>query len=216
MEHLAQSQPDVLRTAARRLLFAAMAAALALAPLAGCIFDPREPDGPPDEGSEIPWQPPTDTDAVLSNLAAALAGEGSSNYLDCFADTFRFIVDPADYNDAGEEAEERYDNWTKDDESVAVNAIFLDSAPGIDVSFETETPANEEDEVTYRREDYTLTIVWQHGPHEPGESVTYRGRATLWMRKDDTERWSIFEWIDQRLPDQGSAKTWGVLRGDYR
>lgn len=216
MERNAQSQSDVLRKLARGTLPAVVIAALALVPLSGCIFSPRAPDGPPEEGNEIPWQPPTDTDTVLTNMAAALAGEGTSNYLDCFANDFRFFVDPQDSLDAGQEAEQRYANWTKDDESVAINSIFLDSAPGIDVAFSTETPPNEEDEITYRRENYTLTIVWQHGQHEPGESVTYRGRATLWMRKDDTERWSIFRWVDRRLPDQGSASTWGVLRGDYR
>jgi hypothetical protein len=221
MEHLAQSQPDVLNRAASRgalkALLVTLVAALAIAPLAGCLFSPREPDGPPDEGPDIPWQPPTDTETVLSNMAAALAGEGTSNYLDCFSEDFRHFVDPQD-SLAAADAEDRYANWTKDDENVAVNSIFLDSATGIDVSFSNVVLPDEEAEETYRQDIYTLTIVWQHGSHEPGESVTYRGRATLWMRKDDTERWSIFRWVDRRLSpeEQGSADTWGVLRGDYR
>ena len=70
-----------------------MACAVALAvfvTLPGCIFSPRDADGPPDDENEIPWVTPTDTDKVLQNLAAALAGEGISNYSDSFTDDFRF------------------------------------------------------------------------------------------------------------------------------
>lgn len=216
MEHITQSQQDLLTRTLRRAIPVALAALLAALTLAGCILSPREPDGPPDEGSVIPWEPPTDTDTVLANLTAALAGEGASNYLDCLTDDFRFFVDPGDSNDAGQEAEQIYSDWTRDVESQVINSIFLDSAPGIVVTFQRETPADEEADITYRRENYQLTIVWQHGQHEPGESVTYRGRATLWMRKDDYQQWSIFRWVDRRVLDQGSSPTWGALRGDYR
>jgi hypothetical protein len=202
--------------APRCVLFCALAALLVALPLSGCIFSPREPDGPPGEGTVIPWEPPTDTDTVLANLAAALAGEGTSNYLGCFSSDYRFFVDPQDSLDAGQEADERYANWTKSDEEQAINAIFLDSATGIDVTFTNVTPPDEEAPITYRLDNYELTIIWQHGAHEPGESVTYRGRATIWLRKDETELWSIFRWVDRRLANQGNSSTWGVLRGDYR
>lgn len=182
----------------------------------GCLFSPRDPDGPPDDENDIPWVTPTDTDKVLANLSAALAGAGSQNYLDCFTEDFEFHVDPQDSLDAGQEGYDRYAEWTKEDEGVAINSIFLESAVGIDVSFVTETEPDESLEETYRREDYELTIVWQSGAHNPGEQVTYRGRATIWMRRDETERWAIFKWVDRRAPNPGGAQTWGVLRGDYR
>jgi hypothetical protein len=194
-----------------------------VASLTGCLFSPREPDGPPGEGDEIPWVTPTDTDKVLQNLSAALAGEGTQNYLDCFTSdaegdfVFRCFFDPSDSLDAEPEAEERYGNWRIADEQSAVDGIFLEAAKGISVSFTTNTEPDESFDVTYRREDYVLTIVWQSGPHDIlNEEVEYRGRATLWMRKDGTGRWAIFRWVDRRLPDQGDDKTWGKLRGDYR
>ena len=184
--------------------------------LPGCIFSPRDPDGPPDEGNEIPWVTPTDTEKVLENLAAALAGEGISNYTDCFTDDFRFHVDPQDSLDAGQEGADRYADWIKEDESTYISSLFFESAEGIDVSFSTVIEPDENDVETYRREDYELTIIWQSGDHQPGESVTYRGQVTLWMRRDDTELWSIFRWVDRRAANPGGSDTWGVLRGDYR
>jgi len=192
----------------------AVAALLVTGP--GCIFSPREPDGPPDEGVEIPWVTPTDTSKVLENLAAALAAEGITNYTDCFTDDFRFHVDPQDSLDAGEEGDDRYAHWTIEDEAIYIGSVFLESAEGISVTFSTDTPPDESADETYRREDYELTIVWQSGQHQPGEAVTYRGQVTLWMRRDDTELWSIFEWVDRRADDPGGSDTWGVLRGDYR
>ena len=227
MEHLGQSQPELLKetsgraaraqvvTRARTALAWVAAAALIIA-VPGCIFSPRDPDGPPDEGPEIPWVTPTDTDKVLENLAAALAGEGISVYMDCFTDSFKFHVDPQDSLDAGQEGFDRYANWTEEDEETYIGGVFLESAEGIGVSFSTVIEPNENQDETYRREDYELTIVWQSGDHQPGESVTYRGQATLWLRRDDTELWSIFEWVDRRAASPGGSDTWGVLRGDYR
>ena len=233
MEYLGQSQSDLLGktsskswTRARagawaRVALACLAAGVLLIAVPGCIFSPRDPDGPPDEGPDIPWVTPTDTDKVLQNLAAALAGEGISNYMDCFimdspTDSFKFHVDPQDSLDAGQEGEDRYAHWRRDDEATYIDGVFLDSTMGIDVVFTTVEEPDESEDETYRREDYELTIVWQYGDHQPGESVTYRGQATFWMRRDETQLWSIFEWVDRRAADPGGSATWGVLRGDYR
>jgi hypothetical protein len=197
-------------------LVAALAAVALICTLPGCIFSPRDPDGPPDAGTDIPWVTPTDTDKVLTNLGAALAGEGISNYMDCFTDDFRFHVDPSDSLDAGQEGFDRYANWTAADEETYIGGVFLESAEGIDVVFTPVDEPNEEDDDTYRRDDYELTIVWQSGDHQPGEPVTYRGRVTLWLRRDDTQLWSIYKWVDRRADSPGGSDTWGVLRGDYR
>jgi len=228
MEHLGQSQPYLLKdtsgtswtrgrvvTQGRTALAWLVAGAL-LAAMPGCIFSPRDPDGPPDEGNEIPWVTPTDTDKVLENLAAALAGEGISNYMDCFTEDFRFHIDPQDSLDAGQEGEDRYANWTAEDEATYIAGVFLESAEGMDVVFSTVEDPDEDEDETYRRDDYELTIVWQSGDHQPGEAVTYRGQVTLWMRRDETELWSIFRWVDRRATDPSGDETWGVLRGDYR
>ncbi len=227
MEHLGEYQPRLLVATRGRAVRARasvwvrvavvwLAAGALLASVPGCIFSPRVDDGPPQEGVEIPWVTPTDTDKVLDNLAAALAGEGISNYVDCFTEDFEFEVDPADFLDAGEEGEIRYADWTREDEATYISGVFLESAEGIDVSFTTVEEPNENEDETYRRDDYELTIVWQSGDHQPGELVTYRGEVTLWMRRDDTELWSIFKWVDRRAADSGGSDTWGVLRGDYR
>ena len=233
MEHRGQSPPDLLRetsgaswTRARvaawaRVALAWLAAGVLLVAVPGCLFGPRDADGPPDEGPDIPWVTPTDPDKVLENLAAALAGEGISNYMDCFimdspTDSFKFHVDPQDSLDAGQEGEDRYAHWRRDDEATYIDGVFLDSTMGIDVVFTTVEEPDESEDETYRREDYELTIVWQYGDHQPGESVTYRGQATFWMRRDETQLWSIFKWVDRRAADPGGSATWGVLRGDYR
>ena len=227
MEHLGDYQPHLLVSTCGRetrvrvsalvkaaLIWLATGALLASTP--GCIFSPRDDDGAPDEGDEIPWVTPTDTDKVLANLAAALAGEGISNYMDCLSDSFRFFVDPQDSLDAGQEGEDRYDNWARDDEATYIDGVFLDSDVGINVVFTTVDEPDESEDETYRREDYELTIVWRYGDHQPGLSVTYRGRVTFWLRRDETQLWSIYKWVDRRAADPGGSDTWGVLRGDYR
>ena len=197
----------------RRTLSVLVASALVAVFLGGCLFSPRDPDGPPDE-EPTDWQTPISTSIVLQNLKAAFEGEGLSNYRECFVDTFRFHVDPQDSLDAGQEGYERYANWTRDDEEYAASRIFSDAA-GIALSFTTIEEPDETQDVTYRRESYVLTIEWQSGPHVPNEEITYEGWATLWMRRDDTGRWAIFRWVDRR-PDPHVCDTWGVLRGDYR
>jgi hypothetical protein len=202
--------------AGARVALICLATGVLVVAVSGCIFSPRDPDGPPDEGPDIPWVTPTTTDKVLQNLAAALAGEGISNYMDCLGDSFRFHVDPQDSLDAGQEGEDRYANWVRDDEATYIDGVFLDSAVGIDVVFTTVEDPDENDDETYRRDDYELTIVWQSGDHQPGESVTYRGQVTFWLRRDETQLWSIFRWVDRRAANPGGSTTWGILRGDYR
>ncbi len=180
--------------------------------LNGCLFSPRTPDGPPDE-SEIPWQTPVTTSIVLANLKAAVEGEGSANYMDCFTDTFRFHVDPQDSLDAGLEGEARYANWMWTDEEQAVSGIFA-AASNVSVSFTVfELPDESQDE-TFRRDDYVLTIDWASGQHVD-EQITYKGRVTLHMRKT-ASRWAIYRWVDRRTFAPEDFETWGVVRGDYR
>ncbi len=180
--------------------------------LSGCLFSPRAPDGPPDEGG-IPWETPVTTSIVLTNLKAALVGEGTANYVDCFTDDFRFHVDPEDSLDAGQEGEARYANWVVSDEEQAVSGIFAE-ASGISISFTAFEPPDESQDETFRRDDYVLVVDWASGQHV-SEQVTYKGRATLHMRKTGS-RWAIYEWVDRRTEDPEDFETWGVLRGDYR
>jgi hypothetical protein len=191
-----------------------LAAGVAVAALtcAGCIFSPREPE-PPSGGPPIPWETPINTSIVLTNLRAALEGEGVSNTVDCFTDDYRFHVDPQDSLDAGQEAEQRYANWVLSDEEHAVNGIFANAAD-ITVRFTNTVPPNEGQDDTYRKESYELTIQWQSGPHIH-EEISYKGTATLYMRRDGTGRWAIYQWVDRRL-DPPTHATWGSLRGDYR
>lgn len=194
----------------RRALPAAAAAAVLIL-LGGCILSPRSPDGPP-EGGQTDWETPVDTDTVLRNIRTALSGENINNYRDSFTEDYEFHVDPQDSLDAGEEGTTRYADWTRDDEVFAATGIFSD-ASSISVSFvNVEAPQEEFDE-TFRKEDYTLTIAWQSGPHV-NEEITYKGRATLWMRRT-AGRWAVFQWVDRRA-DPPVNETWGVLRGDYR
>jgi hypothetical protein len=195
----------------RASLIVVTATAIALF-LGGCLFSPREPDGPP-TGGATDWQTPVNTTVVLENLAAALVSEGTSNYTDCFTEDYRFHVDPQDSLDAGQEADDRYANWTLEDEEQSAGSIFAD-AFSIAVKFENYTPPEEQYDVTYREEDYTLTIGWEAGPNA-GKELVYKGRATLWMR-NDAGRWAILRWADARTVDPDENETWGVLRGDYR
>jgi hypothetical protein len=195
----------------RKALAAGVAAAVLAAAGWGCILSPRSPDGPPEE-PPTDWQTPVNTDIVLENLTAAFEGKGLSNYRDCFADSFRFHVDPQDSLDAGQEAYDRYANWTRDDEEQVANAVFTDAG---DISL-TLTTTEETDETSgdmYRKEEYSLTISWQSGPHV-SEEILYRGVATLYMRRDLIGRWAIYRWVDRRVDTV--HETWGVLRGDYR
>ncbi len=189
----------------------AFAVALMLG-LSGCLFSPRTPDGPPDE-NEIPWETPVTTTIVLTNLKAALVGEGTANYMDCFSDDFCFHVDPQDSLDAGQEGEARYANWVATDEEQAVTGVFA-AASEISISFTAFEAPDESQDETFRKDDYVLTIDWASGQHV-NEQITYKGRATLHMRKTGS-RWAIFEWVDRRTENPDDFETWGVVRGDHR
>ncbi len=178
----------------------------------GCLFNPREPDGPPD-GSDTDWETPVTTNILRANLKAALERENIGNFSDCFTDDFRFHVDPSDSLDAGAEGEVRYANWVKDDEVQATQSIFA-GASEISVTFMTTEWPDETQDDTFRREEYTLTIYWASGQNV-NEEITYKGRATLHMRREQS-RWAIYEWVDRRTVEPAVNETWGMLRGDYR
>lgn len=186
-----------------------MALAAAVLVAGGCILSPRDPDGPPDENA-TDWQTPINTTIVLQNLKAALEGEALSNYRDCYTADFRFHVDPQDSLDAGQEADDLYVNWTREDEEQAASGIFGDASE-ITVSFTNYQLPDETVADTHRIDDYTLTVTWQSGPNAGG-TVTYEGRAILYMR-NVSDRWAISRWADSR---RTASPTWGYLRGQYR
>ncbi len=179
---------------------------------AGCLFSPREPDGPPD-GGETDWETPVTTTILRTNLKAALEGENIGNISDCFTDDYAFEVDLSDYIDAGAEGDVRYANWGKADETQATQAIFA-GASEINVTFVNAEPPDETQDDTYRREDYVLTIFWQSGQNI-NEEITYKGQATIYMRREQSS-WAIYRWVDSRTVEPSENETWGVLRGDYR
>lgn len=182
--------------------------------LGGCLFSPREPDGPP-EGDQTNWQTPISTAIVLQNLRAAFEGGSPSNFRDCFTEDYEFHVDLQDSLDAGQEAEERYGNWTRDDEEQVAGSIFA-AAGDISVKFANVEQPDETQTETYRVDDYEVVIEWKSGGHI-NEEITYLGQATLYMRKDETGRWAIFRWGDTRTAENHELNpTWGVLRGEHR
>ncbi len=179
---------------------------------AGCLFSPRDPDGPPDDVADN-WETPVTTTILRENLKAALEGENIGNISDCFTDDYVFEVDPSDYIDAGAEGDVRYADWGKDDETQATQAIFA-SASDINVTFINVESTDESGDDMYRREDYVLTIFWQSGQNI-NEEITYKGQATLHMRREQSS-WAIYRWVDSRTVEPSENETWGVLRGDYR
>ena len=178
--------------------------------LSGCIFSPRDPDGPPAEDA-TDWQTPVNTSIVLENLKAALEGDSPSNYRDCYTEDFTHEVDPQDWLDAGQEAEDLYADWTRDDEEQSANGILGD-AESITVSFVNYQEPDETEDETDRIDDYTLTISWESGVYS-GQELTYEGRAIIYLRRDGTGRWAIYRWEDNR---RTANPTWGFLRGEYR
>ncbi len=201
------------RRGRRSAATATLAGLLALLLLsAGCLFNPRDPDGPPDSTADD-WETPVTTIILRTNLKAALEGENIGNISDCFTDDFRFHVDPSDSLDAGAEGEVRYADWVKDDEVQATQAIFA-IASEINVTFSTVEATDESGDDMYRQENYVLTVFWQSGQNI-NEEITYKGRATLHMRREQSS-WAIYEWVDRRTVEPSENETWGVLRGDYR
>ncbi len=179
---------------------------------AGCLFSPREPDGPPD-GVADNWETPVTTTILRANLKAALESENIGNMSDCFTDDYTFEVDLSDYIDAGAEGDVRYTDWGKTDEIQATQAIFA-GASDINVTFVLEEATDESGDDMYRRESYVLTVFWQSGQNI-NEEVTYKGQATLYMRREQSS-WAIYRWVDSRTVEPSVNETWGVLRGDYR
>ncbi len=197
----------------QRITAAAILVTLSLVLQGGCVFEPREADGPPD-GGQTDWETPINTDIVLRNLKAAFEGENITNYRNCFTEDYQFHVDPQDSLDAGEEGEERYADFYRDDEEQVASAIFGDASSST-VTFTTLLEPDETQTETYREEAYEVTIVWGSGAHI-NEEITYKGIARLHMRREVTGRWAIFRWVDRRPPGPLIHDTWGVLRGDYR
>ncbi|MBD3367092.1 MAG: hypothetical protein GF405_02815 [Candidatus Eisenbacteria bacterium] len=199
-------------TTGRRVLLILLAFAVGAMLEGGCLLSPRDPDGPPSE-DETEWETPAYTSAVLRNLKNALEGESIGNYKDCFTEDFRFHVDPSDSLDAGQEAEERYANWTLSDEETYVQNIFP-RAESISLTLtEVEDDFPPEGDDIYRKDDYELVIVWKTG--DLTEEVVYKGQVTLHMRYRDTGTWAIYKWVDRRT-EYPEYDTWGVLRGDNR
>jgi len=197
----------------RRSAALAIAVLLGATPwLGGCLFSPRDPDGPP-QGDQTNWETPVSTAIVLSNMKAALGDESQANYRDCFTEDFRFHVDPADSLLAGEEADIRYANWTREDEEQAAGNIFAASV-GVDLSLTSIIGPDESGDDTYREDDYELRVTFELAPGIESD-VLYKGRAVLYLRRE-SGRWAIYRWADQRTVEPEQNETWGVLRGEYR
>jgi len=182
---------------------------LVLAPSCG-IFDTRDPEAPPNGGSETPREQPVNVDAVFFNYVNAVLYFDQGNYEETLADDFAFVPDPVDtlyfLSTLGTNV---LRNWGLDEELTAVGRIFSDSE-SLAVTL-VEESREEDSEQALIRLYYTFR---QRIAREAEEDsiATFKGFAEIHMRADNSGFWSIDKWEDTEVSTE--FFTWGRFKGN--
>lgn len=167
------------------------------------VFDTRDSNPPVGNGQQTPREIPINVDAVLTNLANAVAYKDPALYDETYDDSFQFIADPADRAYFAQQGEDIFEDWNKADEIAAVRLIFS-ASESLTVSISERSR-----EITETGE--TVRLDYRFRQRMNADSVaTYRGYAEVSFIEDSSSMWSISKWEET---DDTEFLTWGFVKG---
>jgi hypothetical protein len=182
--------------------------ALALSASSCGIFDTRDSE-PPDTGPPVPRQEPLNPDAVIFNFTNAVEHFSQANFDEAIAADFEFVPDDADRAFfESQQGTDIFKDWGKGKETTAAQRIFADSDT-LTVSWPEIISGTVTNEVLIEMEYLFRRVIIRSG--EPDSVATFRGRAFVHMREDQSGLWSIDEWTDRSESEED--RTWGFLKG---
>lgn len=173
-------------------------------------FQTRDPAEPP-EGGGVAIKPANSPENVLDNMKMAFNSYSIQDYADTFGEDFVFVPDTEDSL--------QYENdflttWNKERETDYATNLFTyirsDSlvARSIEISLSSFEYKPGPDYYEYK-----YVLVFNDEVDEVKSSVTYRGRAWIYLKEYPDGKWYIYLWVDQRV--QLETDTWGILRRTY-
>lgn len=193
------SKPVWRRPSASRALIGGLALLL----VAGCLFEPREPEKPGNGGTEIVWVPPITLGNALGNIKRALEAKQTINYGRAFSQAeFIHVLDQADEAELGQN---EFEDWSATQEEQRMAGILSSTTATLTVFWVPQDSIQESADVRWYDDlNYRLSF------RGPAGTVEYSGIVDLYFEDDGTGQWYISRWEDRR--DGSSNRTWGWLR----
>lgn len=175
----------------------------------GCgMFDLRDPVAPPDLGPGIPSLPPNDPANVLFNFAEAVKAnrDGFVQYGETLQEAFELRLDALDVIEGSDERV--YLCKAADTDAQRRRAEELEglmaSSDSVSYEFGFDTPTDESDTTAYYLDiPYELQLI-----RSEGDSLIARGKAEIYMLKNEQLEWEISIWIDKRQDPATSFGRW--------
>ena len=180
--------------------------------LAGCIFNPRDPE-PPSVGSVVSYNPRNSPRNVWENLQISLQNNDSFGWEENTSADFIYIPDTG----AANQFPGVFTGWNYEREKSFINNFY--STPGVsnlakmrNDDFNVPEPSGTE--VVWEGVIYYVRVT----DTNDGSEIRYRASAMITFRLEGNF-WYIYRWEDQTGesdPDSGQIlPTLGVLRGTF-
>jgi hypothetical protein len=181
--------------------------------VAGCLFEPREPELPA-TGEEIDYIAQSSPQNVWANLEKSLENTDATGWERNISQQ-EFLYEPDD------QAREQFPGvyaqpWDLPRE-IAFIGNFYNSGVTISAQLRNddfEVPGTSGGESLWEDVIYDITVT----NDVDGSSVRYRGRADIYFRLEGNF-WYVYRWIDNggESPPEGGAslQTMGVIRGTF-
>ena len=190
----------------RRTVISILSSILLSALLAGCLFDPRDPDEPGVGGDEC-WIVPNSPKDVFSNLDCGLVSAGNSSYDRSLADDFTFIPKP------GDEGAGSFDDWGKQQELDVLNRLKSEFQGERTARFGDDEGIFEKENVSVGRAEYQGRYLITLDPGDGTGPQVYGGKA-IFIIVETSTGWVLQSWEDYDVLE--SYPTSGILRGAYQ
>jgi hypothetical protein len=180
---------------------------LVLGHLAGCLFQPREPE-PPASGSEVVYLPRGQAVNVLANAELALNARDAAGWDDVISDSFSYG------NEVPNEQDFPWDSWDKSHEMTFINNFF-NNVTNVEMNLR-ETDIFVDDPAG--GEAIWEFIYFLRVTDVNGLQTRYRAKFEVTLRLIGSF-WYIDRWVDESSeadPETGdSLPTMGSLRSAF-
>jgi len=192
-------------------MMATLLLAALLPAVAGCFFEPRDPE-PPASGTPVVYLPRGEAENVVANAEIALNARDAAGWDDAIGENFAYHPDDqtsnVDYPDVD------WDNWDRSREMAFVASFF---ASVNQVQMDLNQTVQSVEELGGGAELWTL-VYFMTVTTSQGTQTKYSGRAELTLRLIGSY-WFIDDWRDlegETDPDTGGLlATMGSVRGAF-